>query len=336
MTSDTWVLRTVTAGYQLEFTSPPPAFSRPLTTTIPTDKEKRLALRREIQELLKKQAIEIVPPSKVAFHSTFFLTPKKNGEWRPILNLKRLNKFIQPPPFKTESLAAVLPELRNNWWAVTLDLKDAYLHVAIHHSSRRWLGFAYDNQTYRFKCLPFGLSTAPRTFTRVVKVIAEHFRKQGMFIFADLDDWLLTAPSSPEILKSQLSRVLETVQNLSFIVNFKKSSLVPSQRLQFLGAILDFRRGMVFPSEERVSDTVDTASRLLQIESPPAGLWMRMLGLIASMEFILPLCLMRMRVIQLHALDNFNNQNSQSLMDYIIFSLCSFTNPFASSFATLK
>ena len=196
--------------------------------------------------------------------------------------------------------------------------------------------FCLQNQTYRFKCLPFGLSTAPRTFTRVVKVIAEHFRKQGMFIFADLDDWLLTAPSSPEILKSHLSRVLETVQNLGFIVNFKKSSLVPSQRLQFLGAILDFRRGMVFPSEERVSDTVDTASCLLQIESPPAGLWMRMLGLIASMEFILPLCLMRMRVIQLHALDNFNNQNSQSLMDYIIFSLCSFTNPFASSFAILK
>ena len=193
MTSDIWVLRTVTTGYQLEFTSPPPAFSGPLTTVIPTNKDKRQALNQEIQELLKKQAIEKVPTSRVAFHSTFFLTTKKTGEWRPILNLKRLNKFIRPPSFKMESLAAVLPELRQQWWAVTLDLKDAYLHVAVHPSSRRWLGFSYDHQTYRFKCLPFGLSTAPRTFTRIVKVVAEHFRKQGMFIFAYLDDWLLTA-----------------------------------------------------------------------------------------------------------------------------------------------
>jgi hypothetical protein len=53
---------------------------------------------------------------------------------------------------------------------------------------RKWLGFVIDDKVYRFKCLPFGLATAPRTFTRVVKVIAETLRSQGIFTFVYLDD----------------------------------------------------------------------------------------------------------------------------------------------------
>ena len=115
MTLDIWVLRTVTSGYQLEFTSPPPAFSRPLTTTIPTNKEKRQALHQEIQELLKKQAIEVVPASRVAFHSTFFFDHEKERRMAPDPQLKKIKQVHpRPPPFKMESLAAVLPELRKH------------------------------------------------------------------------------------------------------------------------------------------------------------------------------------------------------------------------------
>jgi len=78
----------------------PQAFSTPLFTTMPADQSKRQALLQEVNHLLSKKAIEIVNPHKIAFYSTFFLTTQKSGEWRPILNLKRLNKSIKPPPFK--------------------------------------------------------------------------------------------------------------------------------------------------------------------------------------------------------------------------------------------
>lgn len=49
-----------------------------------------------------------------------------------------------------------------------VDLKDAYFHVpiAVHH--RKFLRFSFLNQAYQFKVLPFGLSLAPRVFTRCV------------------------------------------------------------------------------------------------------------------------------------------------------------------------
>ena len=90
----------------------------------------------------------------------------------------------------------------------SLDLKDAYLHVPIHSSDRRWLGFCLKNQVYRFNSLLFGLSTAPRTFTRIIKMIEEHPHLRQKFVFVYLDDWLLTAPSKEELQNA----VKETTQ----------------------------------------------------------------------------------------------------------------------------
>ena len=48
---------------------------------------------------------------------------------------------------------------------VSLDLKDAYLHVPIHPQSRRLLGFQVSRQDLRVnKVLPFGLKDSPWVF----------------------------------------------------------------------------------------------------------------------------------------------------------------------------
>ena len=58
-----------------------------------------------------------------------------------ILNLKAINVFIPPQHFRMETLVSILPTISPRDWAVSLDLKDAYLHVPIHPDSRRLLGF---------------------------------------------------------------------------------------------------------------------------------------------------------------------------------------------------
>ena len=51
-------------------------------------------------------------PGREGFYSTFFLTMKKSGEWRSILNLKPLNHFIRPRRFHIETLTAVIKVLQ--------------------------------------------------------------------------------------------------------------------------------------------------------------------------------------------------------------------------------
>lgn len=98
--------------------------------------------------------------------STFFLVPKKEVDaLRPILNLKPLNKYIRPRRFRMESLQTILDSITTPAWGASLDLQDAYLHVPIRPEHRKSICFMYNNVTYEFATLPFGLSTSPQVFT---------------------------------------------------------------------------------------------------------------------------------------------------------------------------
>ena len=51
----------------------------------------------------------------------------------------------------------------------SIDLKDAYFTVLIAPKNRKYLRFFWQGKSYQFCCLPFGLSPAPRIFTKIMK-----------------------------------------------------------------------------------------------------------------------------------------------------------------------
>ena len=298
---DIWVESVVTKGYKIEFTATPPIRKMVYKTPLPINKVQRDTLLEEVKALLLKKAIyPIFPPFEEGFWSTFFLAPKKTGDWRPILNLKPLNKYIKPKRFRMESLAIVLKAPIRGRWATSIDLKDAYLHIPINQDHQRWLRFHIKDQAYAFRCLPFGLSTAPRVFTRVVKAVGAFLRRQGVQIHFYLDDWLITSQSLV-MAHRHTDLVLRTLARLGFIVNLKKSHLQPTQSPIFLGARLDLL-GRVYPSQERICNLIECARIFNQAEYAPAAAWLKLLGLMASMVELVPWCRFRMRPIQLHLL----------------------------------
>ena len=144
----------------------------PVETPLPRLQWSRLVLWEEVLSLLTKRAVEIVNLSwdQGEFYSHFFLTTKRTGGFRPILNLHGLNSFIRVAKFHIETLTSILQGLHKCWWMVLLDLNNAYLHVLIHPSHWRYHRFALRNQAgelnvYQWKVLPFGLATTPRVFT---------------------------------------------------------------------------------------------------------------------------------------------------------------------------
>ena len=152
ITHDRWIRSTLKWGYRLEFSGPPPLpQSRVRTTPVPRDLARANALANEVHLLRQKGAIEPLRDGERArFSAHFFLAPKKNGQWRPILNLKPLNAFVRPPRFRMETLAVILPQLRTGDWVTSINLTDAYLHVPVHQDDRQLLCFRYDGVTYQF------------------------------------------------------------------------------------------------------------------------------------------------------------------------------------------
>ncbi len=86
-----WVLHTVERGYKIQFGSCPPLFNELFPTLL--DPEQALVMEQEVETLLRKEAIEVVPPhdTESGFYSRYFIVPKKDGGLRPILDLRRLN-----------------------------------------------------------------------------------------------------------------------------------------------------------------------------------------------------------------------------------------------------
>ena len=155
--------------------------------------------------------MEKIEPEGPGFYSRIFLVPKKNGKLRLVIDLSRLNTFLEIQSFKMETANKVRQAIQPNDWAISLDLTDAYLHVPIHRQSRKYLRFCLEGQTYQFKALPFGLATSPYVFTRVMVAIATYLRKRAIVLFPYLDDWLVRNQIRQEILRDRQFTLVDYV-----------------------------------------------------------------------------------------------------------------------------
>ena len=121
--------------------------------------------------------------------SPLFLVEKKGRGQREVINLKGLNSFIEAEHFKMEGLHLLPDLIQPQDWMVKLDLKDANLQVPIHQDNQCLLQFKWEQKTYQFVCLPFGLTSALRVFTKTMKPVVGALRQLGicliMFLIAE-------------------------------------------------------------------------------------------------------------------------------------------------------
>lgn len=136
------------------------------------------------------------------------------------------------------TLGTIIPSLDPRDWFATLDMKDAYFHIMIYPPHRRYLRFVVNYQHYQFTVLPFGLSTAPRVFTKCMAVVAAALRRRRIHVYPYLNDWLVRR-TSQQLVAQQMAEILGLFQHLGLTINAEKSTLTPTQRIEFIGAVLD-------------------------------------------------------------------------------------------------
>ena len=94
---------------------------------------------------------------------------KKSGGFRPVINLKSLNQFIYTQHFTMETNTNLRTMLLKDNWTVTTDILDAYLAVPLNEEFKDYVAFQYQDQTYQFLCMPFGLNYVARAFRKTMK-----------------------------------------------------------------------------------------------------------------------------------------------------------------------
>ena len=76
-------------------------------------------------------------------------------------------------------------------YMASIEIKDAYFSFAINSHDKKFLCFQWENQIYQFSSLPNGLFSAPRKFTKLLKVPLSQLHKQGHISLGHLDDFYL-------------------------------------------------------------------------------------------------------------------------------------------------
>ena len=264
-------------GYRIPFDRPPPVSERPLSLPAYSPHSIRgVALNQELQDLLRKGAVEPAPQSP-GFYSRLFLVKKASGSWRPIIDLSTLNDYITSSRFHMETPRSVLNSIRPGDWMISLDLQDACLQVPVHHDSRRFLRFVVDGKPFQFRVLCFGLTTTPQVFTRIMAPVSAILHRHGVRMLRYLDDWLILASSKIACLQSR-DRLLSVCTELGIQVNLTKSSLVPSQSIVYLGMEIHSLPFIARPTPARANNLIRLIEEFLSTPSPPACLWRRLLG----------------------------------------------------------
>ena len=235
LTSNKNVLSCI-SGYKIPFASQIYQSVPPRETLWSTKEIEIISVK--ISELLVMGAVQRVESCEGQFISKIFIIPKPNGTHRLILNLKGLNKFIVTEHFKLEDGKTVRRMISPGCYMATLDLKDAYHLIPVAETDKKFFRFTFLGELYEYTCLPFGLSTAPYTFTKLMKPVMFHLRYLGYKSVIYLDDLLLFGNSAIDCQRN-IEKTCACLKKLGFIINMEKSSLVPSLRIKYLGLIYD-------------------------------------------------------------------------------------------------
>ena len=220
-------------------------------------------IQKEIETLISKGVLEATSPSAGQIISPIFLRPKPDGTHRMILNLKQFNQCVTYRHFKMDTLNTITNLMTPDCFMASLDLKDAYYSVYIAPEDRKYLRLEFNHQLLQYTALPNGLSSCPRTFTKILKPALSTLHKEGHIATAYIDDIYLQGDTFDECLKTVI-KAIKLFTMLGFIIHPRKSAFIPSQEIKMLGFILNSKDMIVSPTQDKKDSTVALCSAVLQ------------------------------------------------------------------------
>ena len=170
------------------------------------------------------------------------------------------------------------------------DLKQGYHHIDIFEDHQTYLGCAWEIdgklRYFVFTVLPFGLSPAPRVFTKVLRPLVALWRSKGIKIVLFLDDGCCCENNFEKTL-AHSNFVKNVLKRSGFVANEDKSVWEPTKSLTWLGICVDLQRNIYFIHNDRIERILSFVDKILSSAYVSPRQLSSFTGMILSCKFVL-------------------------------------------------
>ena len=167
-------------------------------------------------------------------------------------DFKYLNDNIACEKYPLPRLEEIFAVVGKSTIFSKIDLKDAYLQLPVDVESQKLLVINTPKGLFKYKRLPFGVSSSPAIFQRFISQILMHI--DGVIAF--LDDIFVGGETQKEH-DERLNRVLRELQKHNVSIN-KSKTVLNTSKLEYLGYVIS--GDGIKPSPKKIAAILEAPS----------------------------------------------------------------------------
>ena len=185
----------------------------------------------EVDKLLVRGLIE---PCDSPWASPIVLVTKKDGSTRFCIDYRRLNNVTRKDAFQIPRIDENFEALSGAEWFSTLDMASGYWQVSVAEQDRHKTAFCTRKGLFQWRVLPFGLSNAPSTFSRLMELVLRGILWERCLVY--LDDIIIFGRDFESALEN-LRHVFDRLRRAGLKLKAKKCKLF-QKTVKFLGHVV--------------------------------------------------------------------------------------------------
>lgn len=143
-------------------------------------------IKAQVQKLFENELIEY---SQSPYNSPLLLVPKKSTDgtkkWRLCVDFRMLNRKLIPDKHPLPRMDDILDSLGRAKYFSVIDLQSGFHQIPLNKKSRPLTAFSTDFGMFQWTVLPFGISVAPASFTRMMTLAFSGLEPNKAFIYMD-------------------------------------------------------------------------------------------------------------------------------------------------------
>lgn len=171
-------------------------------------------INRQVQVFVDNGLVE---PSISNYNSPVLIVPKKEkGAWRMCIDYRLVNKKVIADRFPLPRIDDILDSLGQAKFFSILDMFQGFHQIPLDEESKDITSFSTDKGSFRWKVLPFGLSIAPNSFTRMMSIAFSGLSPMQCFVY--MDDLIVIGKSEKHHFKN-LRSVFESCRKYNLKLN---------------------------------------------------------------------------------------------------------------------